>query len=68
MVQTIQREFRSRGAKTDRGIAKSLGHGFVIPGGEHTEMGTRVSYLDEQQPLDWLGQFNKFANRERPSV
>jgi Electron transfer DM13 len=33
MVQTIQREFRSRGAKIDRGIAKSLGHGFVIPGG-----------------------------------
>ena len=31
-------------------------------------MGTRVSHLDEQQPLDWLGQFNKFANRERPSV
>src|SRR5580700_1482788 len=26
MVQTIQREFRSRGAKIDRGIAKSLGH------------------------------------------
>ena len=37
MVQTIQREFRSRGAKADRGIAKSLGHGVVIPGGEHAE-------------------------------
>jgi len=31
-------------------------------------MGTWVSHLDEQQPLDWLGLFNKFANRERPSV
>ena len=28
MVQTIQREFRSRGAKTGSGIAKSLGHGY----------------------------------------
>src|SRR5258706_14235998 len=41
MVQTIQREFRSRCAETDRGIGKSLGHGFVIPGGEHR--GTRWS-------------------------
>jgi hypothetical protein len=36
MVQTIQCEFRSRSAKADRGVAKSLGYGFVIPGGEHT--------------------------------
>ncbi len=35
MVQTIQREFRGRGAKTDRGIAKSIGHGFLILEGEH---------------------------------
>jgi hypothetical protein len=42
MVQAIQREFRSRGAKTDRGIAKSLGHGFAILGGEHT--GRRWGY------------------------
>ena len=29
LVQTIPGKFRSRGAKTDRGIAKSLGRGFV---------------------------------------
>lgn len=33
-MPAIQREFRSRGAETDSDIAKSLGHGFVIPGAE----------------------------------
>jgi hypothetical protein len=36
MAQAIQREFRCRGAKSDRGVAKSLGQGFVIPGAEQT--------------------------------
>jgi len=54
---TIQREFRSRGGKSDRGIAKSLGHGLVILGGKRT--GTRWSCL---QP--WL--LGKVADNPDP--
>src|SRR5258707_6241377 len=58
MVQTIQREFRSRGAKTDRGIGKSLGHGFVIRGGEHR--GTRWSCGLWVQSRFWFSTATNF--------
>jgi hypothetical protein len=37
MVQTIQREFRGRSAKTGADLAKSIGHGFLVLAGEHTQ-------------------------------